>query len=45
MKPKIHMTDSPGDSARDLILDTLVEFNEPRSGTRVNYRPLAIFRF
>ena len=43
MIPTLQMTDAPDYSARNLILAPLAEFNERKSRSPVNYRPLAIF--
>src|SRR5215469_5656492 len=43
MVPEITMTDAPDEEAKAFILDPLSEFNEARSGARMNYQPLAIF--
>ena len=41
--PQITMTDAPDERVKASILNPLVRFNEIRSGTPMNYRPLAIF--
>ena len=43
MVPTITMTDAPDERVKASILDPLARFNEVRSGTRMNDRPLAIF--
>jgi GNAT superfamily N-acetyltransferase len=42
MTPTIHMTDTPAHGTRALIVAPLAAFNETKSGTPANYRPLAI---
>ncbi len=43
MTPTIHITDTPAAAACARIKAPLARFNEAKSGTPANYRPLAIF--